>query len=100
MRMLLGLVVLLCGAPSVDAAEPAAWTWTWCSEDGEKVIQVTGARGENFYWIKIDGEKAIRVTEDEIDGASGVMPGSRPHYGEDGHSDGFRYQGHVFRSCD
>ena len=72
----------------------------WCSQDGEKVIQVTGVKGENFYRIKIDGEKATRITEDEIDGGSGILPGAQTHYGEDGHSDGFKYQGRVFRPCD
>lgn len=100
MRKLLALMVLLCGAPSTDATEPPTWTWKWCSDDGEKVIQITGVSGQNFYQIIFDGEKAIRLTEDEIDGGSGVLPGSRPHYGEDGHSDGFRYEGRIFRPCD
>ena len=99
MRKLLALMVF-CGAASADAAEPTTWTWKWCSEDGEKVIQVTGVDGENFYQIKIDGEKAFRLTEDELNGGSGVLPSSLPHYGEDGHSDGFKYQDRVFRPCD
>jgi hypothetical protein len=92
-------MVLLCSSVGADA-EPPTWTWKWCSEDGEKVIQVTGVSGQNFYQIKFDREKTIRLTEDEIDGGSGVLPGSRPHYGEDGHSDGFRYEGRIFRPCD
>jgi hypothetical protein len=100
MRQLLALGLLFFGAASAGGAKSTTWTWNWCSQDGKRVVQVTGVRGENFYQIKIDGEKPIRLTEDELDGGSGILPGSQPHYGEDGHSDGFNYEGRLFRSCD